>query len=201
MISGDCYITYFKITVLSSSQKIPAPESSNILRLGMEDMYHPWVLVFKRHWLEDEMIAIEHVWYFYQWVAPSLIPEHVRQSWLADLTLKLPPINACIVSCHLPILLGLKPSLDAIIVNELTATSTLTDLEKRIVLIELSFPVKSALGKVLTYLRRLMHRFLMGGLMRARWRRNYLILFFLILLLLFCYLSLLLSLLLFSFTL
>jgi hypothetical protein len=87
-----------------------------------------------------------------------LVSEHVRQCRLANLALKLSPIDACVVNCNMPILFGLEPAFNAVEMDVFNASSTLTDLKKRIFNIELRLPAKSALRNVFALLR-LMIRF------------------------------------------
>ena len=191
VISGYTYVTDFKIAVLSSSQKILASESStkSIVGLWMEYMDHSGMFALKRHWLKNEVVLWQ-LRQFNERVALSLVSEHVRQCRLTNLALELPPIDACVVSCNMPVLFSLEPAFDAVEMDVFDASSTLTDLEKRIFNIELRLPAKSALRNIFTLLRLMMIRFFYRGLIWARCRS---LVIFNSILMLFSFLSLILS--------
>lgn len=84
----------------------------------------------------------------YQRIVPTIVPEDIWESRLTNLALELLPIDARKVSRSLPVLFGLEPALDAVIMNELNSSSALTDLEERIHLIILAVPAETALNCV-----------------------------------------------------
>ena len=77
-----------------------------------------------------------------------IVPEHVWQRRLTDLTLELSPVNASIVCSWLPILFSLQPAFDTVVVNKLHTTSALANLEQWVDLVELTVPTESTLGNV-----------------------------------------------------
>lgn len=103
-------------------------EVVQVARFWVEDMDHSRGFDIESQRLEDHVVAIE-LRQADQAVRPAIVSKGVRQLGFTELTLKLAPIYAREVGGDLAVLLCLQPVLQAFIVDELYATSTLADLK------------------------------------------------------------------------